>query len=180
MGMAAAKFWTIEELDRLPEDGNKYEVVDGELFATPSPTFGHEQIIALLARLLDNFVETHELGITFSGRPSVRVRPSSVEPDLIVTQFADDLPQSWEGAPTPMLVVEVHSPSTRRRDRLQKRDFYIRCGIPEYWMVDPESRCITQVRPGQEDVIACDTITWRPPGTAAELTFDVARVFGRE
>lgn len=174
MEMAAAKFWTIEELDQLPDDGNTYEVVDGELFVTPAPTFGHEKIIAILARLLDRFVEEHGLGLTFSGRPTVRVRPSSVEPDIIVSPPADDSGQSWEGAPTPLLVVEVHSPSTRRRDRLQKRDFYMSCRIPEYWMVDPERRCITQVRPGRDDVVAVDTITWRPPGTDAELTFEIA------
>jgi Uma2 family endonuclease len=180
MAMAAAKFWTVEELDQLPDDGNKYEVIDGELFVTPAPAQGHEHVIARLTALLVPVVVAHGLGMVFPGRPVVRAPGSSVEPDLIVRQPVDDPNQPWEQAPLPTLVVEVQSPSTRRRDKLQKRDFYLRCGIPEYWMIDPDARCITQVRPGMPDVIAVDSITWRPAGTTVELTFDVAQVFGRK
>ena len=178
MAMPAAKLWTVEEVDSLPDDGNKYEVIDGELFVTPSPTFGHEWMIARLARLLDRFVEAHDLGMVFAGRPAVRVPGSSVEPDLIVAQTPVDPRARWEDAPTPYLVVEVHSPSTRRRDQIQKREFYLRTGIPEYWMVDLDRRSITQVRPGCEDVISEASMTWRPSGVAADLTFSVAELFG--
>jgi len=176
--MPAAKCWTLEELDSLPDDGNKYEVIDGELFVTPAPIPAHEYALARLAAILIPFVELRALGLVLWGSATVRVAGSSVEPDLMVRQMSDPPPLRWEDVPLPILVVEVHSPSTRRRDQLQKRDFYIRAGIAEYWMIDPEARSVTQVRPGVDDVIATDTITWRPPAAAADLTFDVARLFG--
>jgi Uma2 family endonuclease len=178
MAMAAARFWTIEELDSLPDDGNKYEVIDGKLFVTPEPTPTHEHIIARLTRVLDRFAEENGLGMVFGGHSVVRVPGSSVEPDLMVRESFDDPPRPWLEAPIPILVIEVHSPSTRRRDQLQKRDFYARIGVAEYWMIDPVARQITQVRPGAPDVVSVDTVSWRPPGTNSELTLEIAALFG--
>jgi Uma2 family endonuclease len=178
MGMAAAKFWTIAELDALPDDGNKYEVIDGELLVTPEPTQEHQHILSRLTWLLYPFVNAHDLGMVFDSHSSVRVSGASVEPDLMVRQPAEDVKQPWEDAPIPILVVEVHSPGTRRRDQVHKRNFYMSRGVPEYWMVDPERGSITQVRPGRDDIIARDTITWRPVGSDAELTFEITQIFG--
>jgi Uma2 family endonuclease len=178
MGMAAAKFWTIAELDALPDDGNKYEVIDGELLVTPEPTQEHQHILSRLTWLLYPFVNAHDLGMVFDSHTSVRVPGASVEPDLMVRQPAEDVHQRWEDAPTPILVVEVHSPGTRRRDQVHKRNFYMSRGIPEYWMIDPEQECIVQVRPTHDDIIARETITWRPPNTHAVLALEVPRIFG--
>ena len=120
MGMPAqqTKRWTLAELHRLPEDdGNKYEVVRGELFVTPPPTVDHETIAARLARVLDPYVERHGLGLVYRPKAIVRVRPhSEVEPDLMVRQPPVRRGTSWDSAPTPILVVEILSDSTRRRD----------------------------------------------------------------
>lgn len=181
MAMAAAKFWTLEELDSLPDDdGNRYEVIDGELFVTPAPMPRHEHVLARLAPILTPFVELHSLGVVLWGNGAVRLARSSVQPDLMVRHMTDDDDPKlrWEDVPLPILVVEILSPSTRRRDQLQKRDFYLSRGIPEYWMVDPDNRSISQVRAGHVDTVSSDTITWRPPGTAAELTILVSRIFG--
>jgi Uma2 family endonuclease len=178
MGMAAAKFWTIPELDALPDDGNKYEVIDGELLVTPEPTQEHQTIIARLNAMVLPFVLANNLGLLFQARAVVRVAGSSVEPDLMVRQPAEDVKQPWEDAPIPSLVVEVHSPGTRHRDQMHKCNFYLARGIPEYWMIDPEQECIVQVRPTHDDIIARETITWRPPNTHAVLALEVPRIFG--
>ena len=180
MSMAATtKHWTLEELHSLPDDGNKYEVVHGELFVTPAPTPRHESVLQRLTRILEPYVTTHALGDIYHPRSVVRVKGSEVEPDLMVRTRPrnDDVP--WDEWPVPILVVEVASPYTRRRDREEKHDFYIHdARIAEYWIVDTEGQTITSVRAGAEDRTFAETMTWAPAGAAEPLTFAISYVFG--
>lgn len=179
MHMAATtKQWTLEELHTLPDDGNKYELVRGELFVTPPPNQGHETILARLTRILDPYVAAHGLGFVYHPRAVIRFEGSEVEPDLMVRQPPPAPDAPWESAPVPILVVEILSGSTRRRDRTQKRNLYMDAGVAEYWLVDPERSTITAVRPGREDHEASGQLTWLPPGVTSPLTFELARVFG--
>src|SRR6476646_4325149 len=79
-----ARAWTLAELHRLPDDGNKYELVYGELFVTPAPTEEHETIAASLSRSLVPFVEAQGLGLVYHPRAVVQRRKSEVEPDIMV------------------------------------------------------------------------------------------------
>lgn len=178
MHMAAkVKPWTIEELHRLPDDGNKYELVRGELFVTPAPSVTHETILARLTRLLDPFVAAHELGFVYHPRAVMQFEGSEVEPDLMVRQPPQHGEAGWANAPTPILVVEVLSDSTRRRDLKQKRDFYRDAGVDEYWVVDPETETMTSIRRDRADVVAGETLAWNPPGVSVPLAITVASVF---
>jgi Uma2 family endonuclease len=171
--------WTLEELYRLPDDGNKYELVRGELFVTPPPTDAHETISARLTRLLEPYVSANGLGLIYHPRAVVRIgSDTEVEPDLMVRQPQDVPNATWEGAPLPILIVEVASDSTRRRDRVYKRDVYIDAGIAEYWIVEGQTREICVVWPEHDDVIARDTLTWHPAGAATPLVIALADVFG--
>ena len=172
------KQWTLEEVHSLPDDGNKYELVRGELFVTPPPTDPHETIGARLTRLLDPYVESQRLGYVFHPRSVMRFEGSEVEPDLMVRAPHTKADASWDDAPVPILIVEILSPSTRRRDQVQKRGLYMDAGVAEYWMGDGERRTITAVRPGQGDVVAREVLVWSPPGVSVSLTLEVARVFG--
>ena len=175
----AKRLWTLSELHGLPEDGNKYELIHGELFVTPAPTFNHETVGARLTRLLDRYVEENNLGFVYHPRAVVRVgKHSEVEPDLMVRQPPHSRNQAWEDAPTPILVVEIESPTTRRRDRLYKRNFYAEVGIPEYWIVDSDDRTIHVVRLGHDDSVATETLTWHPDGAQLPLEFRLDDVFG--
>src|SRR6185503_8787387 len=81
--------WTFAEFHALPDDGNKYEFVDGELLVTPPPTDDHETIAVRLARILDRYVEAQGLGYVYRPRAVFRVeRRVEVEPDLMVRQLA--------------------------------------------------------------------------------------------
>lgn len=171
------KRWTLEELHSLPDDGNKYELIRGELFVTPPPTDDHETILARLTRILDRFVEANGLGHVYHPRAVFRFEGSEVEPDLMVRQEATGLGNAWERAPLPMLIVEVLSPTTRRRDQMQKKDFYTDARIPEYWIVDPEQAAVRVVRPGEPVVMVRDTLVWQPAGVPQPLPIDVASVF---
>ena len=172
------KRWTLEELHSLPDDGNKYELIRGELFVTPPPTNDHETILARLTRLLDRFVEAHGLGHVYHPRAVFRFEGSEVEPDLMVRQAAPGLGNAWERAPLPILIVEVFSPTTRRRDQTYKKDFYVDARIPEYWLVDPDQRVVTVVQPGKERVTASDTLVWHPAQASAPLEVSLAEIFG--
>lgn len=174
----AIKRWTLEELHSLPDDGNRYELIDGELFVTPPPTDEHETIAARLSRILDPYVARNGLGFVYRPRAVVRTAGSEVEPDLMVRQPQNDRRAKWDDAPIPVLVVEISSPYTRRRDHVQKRDHYMKVGVPEYWIVDPEERTIAQIRPGEPDLVNAPQIVWSPEGASEPLDVDVMEVFG--
>jgi Uma2 family endonuclease len=168
--------WTLEELHRLPDDGNKYELVRGELFVTPPPSVRHEELAAVLGRILDSYVAASGLGRVHRPRAVLRVLESEVEPDLMVRPAADR-GVDWTDAPLPILVVEILSDSTRRRDHVQKREFYLGAGVPEYWIVDGRQRSIRVVQSARQDVVAAESLAWHPPGAVEPLVIDVQGFF---
>ena len=173
------KRWTVEELYSLPEDGNKYELIHGELFVTPAPTPSHETILARLTRVLDPYVAANDLGFVYRARAVVAVSDDTeVEPDLMVRQPAADSHASWREVPLPILVVEVASDSTRRRDRVHKRNLYTELEISEYWMIDGEDGTVRIVRPGQSDVVATESLVWHPAGASEPLPIAITEILG--
>lgn len=173
----SARAWTLAELDRLPEDGNTYELIDGELFVTPAPMPAHEQLSSVLLKLLAPFVWGQRLGHIYTPHAVIQKAGSQVEPDLMVRPAFAELPNSWLEMPPPVLVVEILSRTTERRDREQKRRFYLRSGVSEYWMVDRWRRCVHVVRPNTDDVIAETVLEWQPTGADDTLLIDVAAYF---
>ena len=171
------KVWTLEELHSLPDDGNKYELVHGELFVTPPPGVRHEVIVERLNRILVPFVVANKLGGVFHPRSVIRFSGSEVEPDLMVRQPPPDPDAGWAAWPVPLLVVEIMSPSTRRRDQEQKKAFYREAGVEEYWIVDPEHRSVTVVRPEEGDRVENERVEWQPPGRTRTLAIDVDQLF---
>ena len=171
----AVKRWNLQELHSLPDDGNKYELVRGELFVTPPPTYDHETIAARLAGILTPYVAAHGLGLVYRPRAVLRFEGSEVEPDLMVRPVAPGA--DWDGAPVPILVVEILSPSTRRRDREQKRELYADAGVAEYWLVDPETRSITVVVAGRHDVVESEALAWAPAAASGPLMIAVGGLF---
>jgi len=175
---ARTKVWTLRELHSLPDDGNKYELVHGELFVTPAPTPTHETILVRLTEILRPFVAQHALGVIYHPRAVVRFKGSEVEPDLMVRRRPATRDLAWEDWPIPILVVEVISPFTRRRDREDKRRFYLEAGVSEYWVVDSESRSVAVVRPEQPDRTETEVVEWRPAGVSATPSVSLNELFG--
>ena len=175
-----ARKWTLAEMHRLPEDGNKYEVVFGELFVTPPPSVDHEDIAARLSAILTPYVQAERLGYVYHPRAVVRFKGSEVEPDLYVRQRVADPKgndRDWNRAPVPILVVEILSHYTRRRDREQKKELYMELGVAEYWIVDPEARAISVVSRLAGDRSVDADMLWAPAGAPRELTFRVGELF---
>lgn len=131
---------TYNDLLDLPDDGKRYELIDGELFVNPSPITRHQRIARILLVRLDNYFTTYGGGEVF-GTPFDVVFSDDivVQPDLMVIQSERASiigPKNIQGAPN--LCIEVLSDSTRRRDEIDKRKLYERGGVDEYWIVDPE------------------------------------------
>jgi Uma2 family endonuclease len=173
-----ARRWTLGELHRLPDDGNRYELVHGDLFVTPPPSLDHQELVHVLADLLRPFVDAERLGQLRFPRDVVRFgRHSEVEPDLMVRPRAARRPKSWASVPRPILIVEALSPTTRRRDLEEKRGLYRAEGIPDYWIVDGEERVIRVVRPDAEDELVTTRLVWHPAGASHPFTLDVSSYF---
>jgi Uma2 family endonuclease len=133
---------TWRDLWRTPDDGKRYEIIDGVLYVSPAPVPRHQRVLRALFRALDRHVRRHRLGeVFFAPIGIVLETPSAVQPDLVfiaARQSGIIREKGVFGAPD--LLVEVLSPSSERRDRALKRRTYERCGVPHYWVVDPRRR----------------------------------------
>ncbi len=171
----ATAAWTVAQRDRLPPDGNKYEVLDGALLVTPSPTLRHQFIARALWLLLEPYVEEHALGIVFAlDTDVIDGDRNEVVPDTVVYPFTrETAPESWATAPRPILVAEIRSVSTWRNDVGPKRTFYESIAVPDYWIVDGDARVVTVVRGGHVDRRVTDVLRWHPTGASRPLEIDV-------
>jgi len=181
MPTLAPRYWTAADVRELPDDGNRYECIDGELLVTPAPRGGHQAAIRDLFRLLDPYVKAHAVGEILWSPADIELEPDNlVQPDLFVARLLPQITKfrNWADIAGLALAVEVLSPSTARYDREVKRRFYQRAGVSEYWIVDVDARCIERWRPAvaQPEVLA-ESLRWQPVGAGAALEVDVAGFF---
>lgn len=131
------------------EDGVRRELIDGELFVTPSPFVPHQRLVLRLTLSLGNHLEAHpDQGEVFAAPLDVVMTPYDVvEPDVLVV-LGDQLEvltdRHIHGAPG--IVVEILSKGTRKRDLTLKRQLFDREGVREYWIVDPEGNTVAVYR----------------------------------
>jgi Uma2 family endonuclease len=126
--------FTVTELDRMPHDGRRYELVDGVLVVSPRPTTVHQAVAGRLYGVLNAACPDILLVVP---EPAVQLDPvTELSPDLVVVHL-DDVGGAKFSVP-PVLVVEVRSPSTALIDLNRKKAAYERFGVPSYWIVDPE------------------------------------------
>lgn len=136
---------TVDDLARMPDDGNRYELLHGELLVTAAPDLNHERLTMALVALLLECVESRGLGEIFTAPVDVRFsRHTNVQPDLLFIREdrVELLDRGAEVVGAPDLVVEIISPSSRSTDRIRKAVAYADAGVPEYWLVDPTDRTV--------------------------------------
>lgn len=168
--------WTRADLDRLPEDGNTYEVIRGELFVTPPPSTTHQEIVSRLLEVILPYVVRNKLGHVHVPRSVVVFEGGQAEPDLMVLPpGATD--HAWEKMPPPVLVVEVASKSTSRRDRVEKRSYYLDAGVSNYWIVDRATKSVTVIQRDRPDEVATARLHWQPSAGVEPLLLGVAELF---
>jgi Uma2 family endonuclease len=174
--------WTADMVRALPDDGNRYEVVDGELLVTPAPTWTHQRVVRELLLELGSYAREQESCEVLPSPADIELDPHGlVQPDVFVQGLVDGrLPAGWNvGAPL-LLAIEILSPSTARADRTIKRRRFQRARIPEYWIVDPDARVIERWRPDNDrPEILAERITWHPEGSTEALTIDLPALFAR-
>ena len=136
------KSWTYEDLLALPDDGKRYEIIEGELFEMTGPNWDHGTVIFNLQQLLTPFVLALGGTIRTASVNVFLLGDNLVLPDLFAMLPGGAAPsvRGLEGPPD--LVVEVLSPSNRDHDRYTKRALYGVAGVREYWIVDPEARTV--------------------------------------
>ncbi len=179
MGVAqAAKVWTVADLADLPDDGQRYEVLDGELLVTPAPSFDHQGAIGRLYLLVAPYLAEQRCGHAVFAPADVVFSPRrGVQPDLFVVPLVGGRPpKRFADAGRLLLAVEVLSPSTARADRVKKRRVYREEGVDEYWIVDLDARVIERSIPASERVeVIPDRLEWHPEGASAPLVIEVER-----
>jgi Uma2 family endonuclease len=176
----AARVWTVDDLEHLPDDGRRYEVIDGELFVTPAPNLDHQEAIARLHLTLAPYVAKQRFGHVVFAPADVTFSPRrGVQPDLFVVPLVSGRrPRKFAEAGRLLLAAEVLSPSTARLDRVKKRTVYREEGVSEYWIVDLDARVFERSRPGDERVeVIADRLEWRPEGATEPLVIDVEQYF---
>lgn len=183
MGMPriGADPWTAEMVRAFPNDGNRYEVIDGELLVTPAPTWDHQGVVEELLTRLRPWTEQHGVGVTKLSPADLQLEPDGlVQPDLFVVPPNDDgtRPRAWRDVTRLTLAVEVLSPSSARDDRTRKRKLFARVGVPEYWIVNPADRVVERWHPGDELPELCNRVlAWHPAGASEPLVIDVPSFF---
>lgn len=151
--------FTYEDLQCIPPDRNRYEIVDGELFVTPSPITLHQRIVTNLSGELRQHVRKHHLGEIFVAPLDVVFSFSTVlEPDVIfVSRSRRAIVGEKNISGPPDLVVEVLSESTGKLDREIKPKQYALYGVPEFWLVDPLEKTVEILRlnEGEYELASC-------------------------
>ena len=176
----ARRGWSYAEFARLPDDGNRYEVIGGELYVTPGPRRVHQEVAARLQFELRGFATVQQrLGPVLGPLDVIFAEGDYLAPDLMFIRedhLGYETERGFEGPPD--LVVEVLSPTTALRDRTIKRERYAAYGVPEYWIVDVEARRVEVYRPGDEGPsIHTERLAWHPVEGGPVLELDLGELF---
>lgn len=155
--------YTIADLERFPDDGNRYELLDGVLIVTPAPSNAHQIIVNRLQfRLTQAVVVSGDGQVVGPGAMTVPPR-TQLQPDILVYPARYPIDLKWEEIDEHWLAVEVLSRSSRVYDREIKRDAYIALGIPEVWLVDRWDKSVEVSRARGAGETIRDVLHWRVP-----------------
>ena len=179
MGMAAPIYYTADMVRALPEDGNRYEVVYGELLVTPAPRPWHEVVQRRLVSALDNYLREHPVGEVLGSRADISWGPDVLlSPDLFVVPLEQARTLDWSRMRDLLLVAEILSPSSAKHDRFLKRRRYQEAGVPLYWIVDGDERRVEVWTPADSfPAFEEERLVWRPAGDGEPFAITLAELF---
>lgn len=177
MGMALVTVprYTVDDLERFPEDGNRYELLDGVLLVTPAPRAVHQIVATRIAASLHNAVGTvaHVVG---PGAISVPPR-TQLQPDILVYPSRFSPTTDWAKVDEHWLAAEVLSRSSRIYDREFKRDAYFALGVREVWLVDIDDLSVEVCRSRGRAELVRETIVWRVPTIDTVVSIALGEIF---
>lgn len=176
MGMAlSVPRYTVDDLDRFPDDGNRYELLDGVLLVTPAPRAVHQIVAFRIASLLHSALggSAHVVGPGAISVPPL----TQLQPDVLVYPSRFSPETDWLDVTEHWLAVEVLSRSSRIYDREFKRDAYFALGVREVWLVDIREKSVEVSRTRGSGDVERDVIEWRPPAIGAIVRVSLREVF---
>jgi Uma2 family endonuclease len=145
---------TVSDLEGAPDDGNRYEVIEGDLHISAAPSFFHQRVLFNLAFAIELHLREHPAGVVVPGVGVIFDQFNGVIPDLVFLTHERRQHILAEGRLTaaPEIVVEILSPGSanEKRDRTVKRRLYSARGVHEYWIVDPETKTVDVYRKRKE------------------------------
>jgi Uma2 family endonuclease len=177
--MAAPIYYTADMVRAMPDDGNRYEVVYGELLVTPAPRPWHQVLVQRLSLALGKYLEREPAGLVLSSPADISWGPDVlVQPDVFVVPADEARTLTWSQMRTLLLVAEVLSPSSIKGDRFLKRLRYREAGVPLYWVVDGDERTVEVWTPADDvPTIERERLQWRPAAPAEPFTLRLEELF---
>ncbi len=154
---------TIADWEAMPHgDGNRYEIIEGELFVSCSPGLTHERVLFSLVLLIGNFLETNPVGEAVLNVGVILSDLSGVIPDMVVflNEQRDTIINNDRLKGPPALVIEILSPGPAniRRDRVTKLQLYAKHGVSEYWIIDPRNKILEKYMEQGPSLILLETL----------------------
>lgn len=136
---------TAEDFESFPDDGNRYEIIGGQLIVSPSPTYPHQRASMKLGNAIDSYLTREGMGEIVAAPMDVLLSSNDVvQPDLLVVlNERSAIIQHGRVVGAPDLVVEILSPSSIETDFLRKSKLYEQAGVREYWIVNPEGETVS-------------------------------------
>lgn len=182
MPMPRPAYCTAEMVRGFPDDGNRYEVVHGELLVTPAPSWLHQRMLRRLCMALAEYLQEHPIGEVLFSPADISWGPDTlVQPDLFVVPQDQSTPLEWTSIRTLLLAVEVLSPSSVRADRFTKRRLYQERRVPLYWIVDTEHRQVEVWTPDAVfPVVERELLQWQPEGPGRPFVLRLQELFRQE
>ena len=179
MGMAAPTYFTADMVRALPDDGQRYEVVHGELLVTPAPRLWHQEIERRLVITLSAYLEREPLGLVVHSPADISFAPDTlVQPDVFVVPLDQARTLQWAEITRLLLVVEVLSPASLRADRFTKRRWYQEAGVPLYWVVDADAHAVEVWTPDARfPTVERARLVWRPAGATTPFALELVELF---
>jgi Uma2 family endonuclease len=175
MGMAlAVPRYSVQDLESFPDDGNRYELLDGMLLVTPAPSLGHQAVVSRLMAKLQNYVG--QAAMVYSPG-AVEIRPKvHLEPDILVVPITEPITR-WNDVRSWWLAVEVSGRGSKVYDRDFKFAAYSALGVRDVWRVDLRDRSVVAKIGGSDEVSCTDRLSWHPEGKDHPLIIDVDKLF---
>src|SRR5262245_21075691 len=155
---------TVADLDTLPEDGRRYELIEGELLVSRSPSLLHQRVSMNLAFAIKGYLLRNPVGEVWATPGVIFSDVAAVIPDIafVSEHRTKEIASGDRITGAPDLIIEIVSPSGEndRRDRVAKRQLYGKYGVREYWLVDPQHRVV--------EVYCLEAQTLKPRATLGE------------
>lgn len=180
MSMPLTRYFTADAVRALPDDGNRYETIHGELLMTPAPGGRHQYVLGRLEFAIRAYLVAHGIDAALAAPADISFGEDTlVQPDFFVADLTT-FKQTWQWGDirTLHLAVEVLSPSTARADRFTKRRLYQEQRIPHYWIVDVDQQQVEVWTPDALfPAVEREELIWRHPAVPVKCTVDLRQLF---